>query len=72
MKPKIYVFDKSDPFRIMGFGHRVYKNTDPRAAEMRKMCHRVLTELDVKDEIFSLAMELEKIALNDEYFIKRN
>jgi citrate synthase len=64
--------DKDDPFRIMGFGHRVYKNTDPRAAEMRKMCHRVLNELDVKNEdLFGLAMELENIALNDEYFIKR-
>lgn len=64
--------DKDDPFRIMGFGHRVYKNMDPRAAEMRKMCHRVLTELDCeKEEIFELAMELEKVALNDEYFIQR-
>lgn len=64
--------DKNDPFRIMGFGHRVYKNTDPRAAEMRKMCHRVLTELDCKnEELFGLAMELENIALSDEYFISR-
>lgn len=62
--------DKNDPFRIMGFGHRVYKNMDPRAAEMRKMCHRVLNELDCeKEEIFELAMELEKVALSDEYFI---
>ena len=64
--------DKNSSFRIMGFGHRVYKNIDPRAAEMRKMCHRVLQELDVKNEkIFELAMELEKVALSDEYFIKR-
>lgn len=64
--------DKEDPFRIMGFGHRVYKNMDPRAAEMRKMCHRVLNELDCeKEEIFELAMELEKVALSDEYFIQR-
>lgn len=64
--------DKNDPFRIMGFGHRVYKNMDPRAAEMRKMCHRVLTELGLQNEpMFKLAIELEKIALNDEYFISR-
>ena len=64
--------DKNSGFRIMGFGHRVYKNTDPRAAEMRKMCHRVLNELDIKnEELFDLAMELEKVALEDEYFVKR-
>jgi len=64
--------DKSSSFRIMGFGHRVYKNMDPRATEMQKMCHRVLNELDCKDEdLFELAMELEKVALSDEYFIKR-
>ena len=64
--------DKSNNFRIMGFGHRVYKNMDPRAAEMRKMCHKVLEELEVKDEaLFELALELEKIALSDDYFIKR-
>jgi citrate synthase len=64
--------DKNSSFRIMGFGHRVYKNTDPRAAEMRKMCHRVLNELDVKnEELFDLAMELENVALSDEYFVKR-
>jgi citrate synthase len=64
--------DKDSGFRIMGFGHRVYKNTDPRAAEMRKMCHRVLNELEVKnEELFDLAMELEKVALSDDYFIKR-
>lgn len=64
--------DKNSSFRIMGFGHRVYKNTDPRAAEMRKMCHRVLNELDVKNEdLFDLAMELENVALSDDYFIKR-
>ena len=49
--------DKNSSFRIMGFGHRVYKNMDPRAKEMRKMCHRVLNELDCKDEdLFELAM----------------
>lgn len=58
--------DKNSSFRIMGFGHRVYKNTDPRAAEMRKMCHRVLNELHCKDEeLFELAMKLEDVALND-------
>lgn len=56
--------DKTSNFRIMGFGHRVYKNFDPRASEMRKMCHRVLNELDIKDEnLFELAMELEKATL---------
>jgi citrate synthase len=64
--------DKSNPFRIMGFGHRVYKNFDPRATEMQKMCHRVLNELAVQDEeLMGIAMELEKVALSDEYFIQR-
>lgn len=58
--------DKNSSFRIMGFGHRVYKNMDPRAAEMRKMCHRVLNELDVhKEQLMELAIELEKVALSD-------
>ena len=64
--------DKSNSFRIMGFGHRVYKNMDPRAAEMRKMCHRVLNELNVKDEaLMEIAMALEDVALKDDYFVKR-
>ena len=64
--------DKSDPFRLMGFGHRVYKNYDPRAAVLRKSCHEVLGELGKQDEpLLKIAMELEKIALNDEYFIER-
>ena len=64
--------DKNSSFRIMGFGHRVYKNMDPRAAEMRKMCHRVLNELGVhKEQLMELAIELEKVALNDQYFIDR-
>jgi len=63
--------DKTSGFRIMGFGHRVYKNMDPRAAEMRKMCHKVLNELGIKDELLELGMELEKVALSDEYFVKR-
>jgi len=63
--------DKKDPFRLMGFGHRVYKNYDPRAKVMQKMCHELLETLQIRDEFFELAMELEKVALNDEYFIKR-
>jgi citrate synthase len=64
--------DKSDPFRLMGFGHRVYKNYDPRAAVMRKSCHEVLNELGVEDEpLLQLAMDLERIALEDEYFVER-
>ncbi len=61
-----------DPFRLMGFGHRVYKNHDPRASIMRETCHGVLDELGIKDEpLLDLAMELERIALEDEYFIER-
>lgn len=63
--------DKDDPFRLMGFGHRVYKNYDPRAEVMRKSCHDVLRELNIKDPKLELAMELERIALEDEYFIER-
>merc|ERR1719394_580544 len=64
--------DKQDPFRLMGFGHRVYKNYDPRARVMKKMCHKLLAELNITNEpLLDLAMELEKIALSDEYFIKR-
>jgi len=57
---------------LMGFGHRVYKNYDPRAAVIQKSCHAVLNELDIKDEpLLDLAMELERIALEDEYFVSR-
>lgn len=64
--------DKTNDFRIMGFGHRVYKNMDPRATEMQKMCHRVLEELELEDEeLMEIAMELEKHALEDDYFISR-
>jgi len=63
--------DKSDPFRLMGFGHRVYKNFDPRATVMRKTAHSVLAELGVDDPLFDVAMELEKIALEDEYFVSK-
>lgn len=64
--------DKNDPFRLMGFGHRVYKNFDPRATVMRKTCHEVLTELGAhNDPLFAIALELEKIALQDSYFIEK-
>jgi citrate synthase len=63
--------DKDDPFRLMGFGHRVYKNYDPRATIIRKQCHEVLAELGRRDELLDLAMELERIALEDEYFVER-
>ncbi|MEF2550185.1 citrate synthase [Aurantimonas sp. A2-1-M11] len=64
--------DKNDPFRLMGFGHRVYKNYDPRAKIMQKTCHEVLDELGIKDDpLLEVAMELERIALTDEYFIEK-
>jgi citrate synthase len=64
--------DKSNPFRLMGFGHRVYKNMDPRASMMRRTCHEVLNELGLTDDpLFKVALELERIALEDEYFISK-
>jgi citrate synthase len=64
--------DKNDPFRLMGFGHRVYKNYDPRAKIMQKTCHEVLSELGIKDDpALDVAMELEKIALHDDYFVEK-
>jgi len=64
--------DKDSGFRLMGFGHRVYKNYDPRAKLMRETCHEVLGELGLEnDRLFKLAMELERIALEDEYFVER-
>tara|TARA_R110002124_G_scaffold118976_3_gene276600 strand:+ start:955 stop:2265 length:1311 start_codon:yes stop_codon:yes gene_type:complete len=64
--------DKDDPFRLMGFGHRVYKNYDPRAQVMRETCHEVLAELGITQEpLLDLAMQLEKIALEDPYFVDR-
>lgn len=64
--------DKNDSFKLMGFGHRVYKNFDPRAKLMRKVCNEVLTELGLEnDRLFKLAMELEKIALEDPYFVEK-
>jgi len=64
--------DKNDPFRLMGFGHRVYKNYDPRAKIMQKTAHDVLNQLGITDDpLLDVAMELERIALNDEYFIEK-
>jgi citrate synthase len=64
--------DKDDPFRLMGFGHRVYKNYDPRAAILRESTHEVLDEVGVHDEpLLDLAIELERIALEDDYFVER-
>ncbi len=64
--------DKNDPFRLMGFGHRVYKNYDPRAKAMQIQCYAVLDELGMRDEpLLKVAMELERIALSDEYFIEK-
>jgi citrate synthase len=63
--------DKDDPFRLMGFGHRVYKNFDPRASVLKKSCDAVLKDLGVKDDRLELAMELERIALEDPYFVDR-
>ena len=64
--------DKNDNFMLMGFGHRVYKNFDPRAKVLRDSCHEVLDELGIRDEpLLELAMELERIALQDDYFIEK-
>ena len=63
--------DRDDPFRLMGFGHRVYKNYDPRASIIREACHEVLREMGKSDPQLDLAMELERIALEDEYFVER-
>jgi citrate synthase len=63
--------DPKDSFRLMGFGHRVYKNYDPRAKLMQKTCYEVLNELGIKDPLLDVAMELERIALHDEYFIEK-
>ncbi len=63
--------DKNDPFRLMGFGHRVYKNFDPRAKIIKKACDDVLNRLGIKDPILDIAKKLEEVALHDEYFIER-
>ncbi|MBQ0744233.1 MAG: citrate (Si)-synthase [Pseudomonas sp.] len=64
--------DKDDPFKLMGFGHRVYKNFDPRAKVMKQTCDEVLAELGINDPQLELAMKLEEIARNDPYFVERN
>lgn len=64
--------DKNDPFRLMGFGHRVYKHYDPRAAVLKKSCYEVLKKMNAKnDPLLAIAMELENIALRDQYFVER-
>jgi citrate synthase len=64
--------DPKDPFRLMGFGHRVYKNYDPRAKVLKEACHDVLSEMGQQDSpLFKLALELERIAIEDEYFVKK-
>jgi citrate synthase len=64
--------DKEDPFRLMGFGHRVYKNFDPRATIIKKACDEVLNKLGVNDPLLDIAKKLEQVALEDEYFKARN
>lgn len=63
--------DKSSGFRLMGFGHRVYKNFDPRAVIIKKACDKLLAKFQIKDPIFEVAQELEQVALNDDYFVER-
>ena len=63
--------DKNDPFRLMGFGHRVYKNYDPRATVMQQTVREVLGELGVTDPVFDVAIALEEMALSDPYFIEK-
>src|SRR3546814_14804922 len=63
--------DKDDPFRLMGFGHRVYKNYDPRATVMQKTVREVFDALKVNDPVFEVALQLEEMALNDHYFIEK-
>jgi citrate synthase len=63
--------DKDDPFRLMGFGHRVYKNFDPRAKILKKAAEDVLEAMGVDDPILDLALQLEEIALSDDYFVER-
>jgi citrate synthase len=63
--------DRNDPFRLSGFGHRVYKNYDPRARVLAATAERVLQELHSSDDLLDLARQLEEVALNDEYFVER-
>ncbi len=64
--------DKSNPFRLMGFGHRVYKTYDPRAKIMKGMCHKIMDKFQIEDPLLDIAMQLEDIALKDDYFIEKN
>jgi citrate synthase len=64
--------DKEDPFRLMGFGHRVYKNFDPRAKIIKKACDDVLEKMGINDPMLAIAKRLEQVALEDEYFKARN
>ena len=64
--------DKDDPFRLMGFGHRVYKNFDPRSLILKKQVHNVLEALDIDDDLLEIALQLEEVTLKDDYFISRN
>ena len=64
--------DKEDPFRLMGFGHRVYKNFDPRARIIKEACNDVLETLGIEDPVLDIAKKLEKVALDDEYFVERS
>ncbi len=63
--------DKNDDFRLMGFGHRVYKNFDPRATIIKEACDKLLKKRNINDPIFEIAQELEEVALNDQYFVER-
>src|SRR4029079_10330735 len=63
--------DKNDPFRLMGFGHRVYKNFDPRAKIIKKACDDILEKLGIEDEVLEIAKRLEEVALQDPYFVER-
>jgi citrate synthase len=64
--------DRNDPFRLMGFGHRVYKTFDPRMKIMKKMCDNLLEKLKIEDPLLDVAKQLEEIALKDDYFISHN
>jgi citrate synthase len=63
--------DKKSGFRLMGFGHRVYKNYDPRATIIKKACDKLLAKMEIKDPLFEIAQQLEEVALRDEYFVER-
>ncbi|MCL4170903.1 UNVERIFIED_CONTAM: hypothetical protein GTU68_045808 [Idotea baltica] len=63
--------DKENGFRLMGFGHRVYKNRDPRATIIQKSCYKLLEKMNLDDPLFEVAQQLEEVALKDEYFIER-